>query len=141
MKEHVDRALGQQHAVATLAAMFSLVALILAGVGLYGVTAFTVLQRTNEIGVRMVLGADRRKVIRLVLLGAFKSVAIGLGIGMALVPIAGKVLSFQLYGVSLWDPLPLSVAVLSLAACALAASIVPALRATLIEPVTVLRLE
>ncbi len=141
MKEHVDRALSQPHAVATLATIFSIVALILAGVGLYGVTAFTVLQRTNEIGVRMVLGADRREVIRLVLLGAFKNVAIGLGLGIALVPMAGKVLSFQLYGVSLWDPVPLAVAVLSLAACALMASIVPALRATLIEPVTVLRLE
>ena len=141
MKEHVDRALSQQHAVATLARIFSIVALILAGVGLYGVTAFTVLQRTNEIGVRMVLGADRRDVIRLVLLGAFKSVAIGLGLGIALVPMAGKVLSFQLYGVTSWDPLALSVAVLSLAACALTAAIVPALRATLIEPVTVLRLE
>ncbi len=141
MKEHVDRALSQQHAVATLATIFSIMALILAGVGLYGVTAFTVLQRTNEIGVRMVLGADRREVIRLVLLGAFKSVAIGLGLGIALVPMAGKALSFQLYGVSLWDPLPLSVAVLSLAASALMASIVPALRAASIEPVTVLRLE
>ena len=141
MKEHVDRALSQQHAVATLATIFSMVALILAAVGLYGVTAFTVLQRTNEIGVRMVLGADRREIIRLVLLGVFKSVAIGLGLGIALVPMAGKFLSFQLYGVSLWDPLALSLAVLSLAACALTASVLPALRAASIEPVTVLRLE
>src|SRR5206468_3649622 len=80
-----------------------------AAVGLYGVTAYTVAQRTNEIGIRMALGADRGKVVDLVLRGAFKRVVAGLVLGLPLAVGAGRLLAAQLYGVSFWDPLALAV--------------------------------
>jgi predicted lysophospholipase L1 biosynthesis ABC-type transport system permease subunit len=77
MQEQVDLTFDQER-VASLAGLFGLVALLLAAVGLYGVTAYTVAQRTSEIGIRMALGADRTKVVQLVLRGAFKRVLVGL---------------------------------------------------------------
>ena len=82
MQQQVTLSFDQERAVASLAGLFGIVALLLAAVGLYGVTAYTVTQRTNEIGIRMALGADRLKVIRLVLRGAFKRVLIGLVLGI-----------------------------------------------------------
>ena len=118
-----------------------MVALILAAVGLYGVTAYTVAQRTNEIGVRIALGADRANVIRLVLQGAFRRVAVGLLLGIPLAIGAGRLIAAQLYNVSAWDPLALSVAAASLAACAFLAAIIPATRAAAISPLDALRAE
>jgi ABC-type antimicrobial peptide transport system permease subunit len=82
---------------------------IVRDVGLYGVTADTVEQRTNEAGIRMTLGADRPKVTQLVLLGGFKRVLIGLLLGLPLAVGAGRLISAQLYDVSSWDPLALTV--------------------------------
>src|SRR5437899_4509264 len=81
MQQQVDLSFDQERAVASLAGLFGIVALILAAVGLYGVTAYSVAQRTNEIGIRMALGADRTKVIDLVLRGASKRVLAGLVLG------------------------------------------------------------
>ena len=94
--------------MASLAALFGIVALLLAAVGLYGVTAYSVAQRTNEIGLRMALGADRGRVLGLVLRGAFQRVLIGLVLGVPLAIGAGRLISAQLYGVSFWDPLALA---------------------------------
>src|SRR4026207_930286 len=77
LQQQVDRSFDQQRAVASLAGLFGIVALLLAAIGLYGVTAYTVAQRTKEIGLRMALGAGRRKVLEMVLHGAFRRVAIG----------------------------------------------------------------
>ena len=104
-------------------------------------TAYTVTQRTNEIGIRMALGADRGRVIRLVLRGAFTRVAIGLALGMPLAVGAGRWISAQLYGVSFWDPLALGLAAISLAASGLFATVIPAGRATTISPTRALRTE
>jgi hypothetical protein len=82
MQQQVELSFDQECAVASLAGLFGIIALVLAAVGLYGVTAYTVAQRTNEIGIRMALGADRPKVIRLVLRGAFKRVLVGLILGL-----------------------------------------------------------
>jgi ABC-type antimicrobial peptide transport system permease subunit len=82
--------------VASLAGLFGVVALVLAAVGLYGVTAYTVAQRTNEIGIRMALGANRGNVVGMVLQGAFRRVAIGLLLGLPLAVGAGYLLSAQL---------------------------------------------
>jgi predicted permease len=141
MKDQIAMVFDQERAVASLAGLFGMVALILAAVGLYGVTAYTVVQRTSEIGIRMALGADAGGVLRLVLKGAFRMVAIGLALGIPLAIGAGRLMSAQLYGVRGWDPAALAVAVAALAVCAFAAAIIPALRAASIDPMNALRTE
>jgi predicted permease len=141
LQQQVDLSFDQQRAVASLAGLFGIVALVLAAVGLYGVTAYTVAQRTNEIGIRMALGADRGKVVDLVLRGAFKRVVAGLVLGLPLAVGAGRLIAAQLYGVSFWDPLALTVAAGSLAVCAFVAAIIPAARAASISPMNALRTE
>ena len=131
----------QERAVASLAGLFGIVALLLAAVGLYGVTAYTVAQRTNEIGIRMALGADRARVVRLVLRGAFARVLVGLVLGLPLAVGAGRLISSQLYGVSFWDPLALAIAAGALAVSAFVAAIIPASRAASISPMSALRTE
>src|SRR5713226_6328760 len=141
MQQQVELSFDQERAVASLAGLFGIVALVLAAVGLYGVTTYSVAQRTNEIGIRMALGADRPKVIHLVLAGAFKRVLVGLILGLPLAIGAGRLISAQLYGVSSWDPLALSVAAGALAICSFFAAIIPANRAASISPMNALRIE
>jgi predicted permease len=141
MQQQIALSFDQERAVASLAGLFGIVALILAAVGLYGVTAYSVAQRTNEIGIRMALGADRPRVVQLVLRGAFKRVLIGLLLGLPLAVGAGRLISAQLYGVSSWDPPALSVATISLAICSFFAAIIPASRAASISPMNALRME
>jgi predicted permease len=141
MGQQVELTFDQERAVASLAGLFGMVALLLAAVGLYGVTAYTVAQRTNEIGIRMALGADRTKVVRFVLRGALMRVAIGLALGVPLAIGAGRLISSQLYEVSFWDPLALAVAAGALAICAMAAAMIPAAVAASIRPMTALRTE
>ncbi|HEY7212956.1 MAG TPA: ABC transporter permease [Bryobacteraceae bacterium] len=131
----------QERAVAQLTGLFGLIALLLAAVGIYGVTAYTVARRTSEIGVRMALGADRFSVTRLVLRGAFMQIAIGLAIGIPAAIGASRLLAAQLYNVRSWDPAALSTAILSLGICALLATVLPARRAASIDPMTALRTE
>jgi predicted permease len=139
MQQQVDLSFDQERAVASLAGLFGIVALVLAVIGLYGVTAYTVAQRTNEIGIRMALGANRAKVVQLVLQGAFLRVTIGLIMGLPLAVAAGRLISSELYGVSSWDPLALAVAAGALAVAAFFAAIIPAIRAASISPTTALR--
>jgi len=141
MRQQVELTFDQERAVASLAGLFGIVALLLAAVGLYGVTAYSVAQKTNEIGIRMALGADRKKVMRLVLAGAFARVLVGLILGLPLAIAAGKLLSAQLYGVSWWDPPALSVATGALTLCSLVAALIPANRAASISPIDALRIE
>jgi predicted permease len=141
MQQQVELSFDEERAVASLAGLFGIVALVLAAVGLYGVTAYTVAQRTNEIGIRMALGADRPTVIQLVLRGAFKRVLAGLILGLPLAVGAGRLISAQLYGVSSWDPLALTVAAVALAICSFFAAIIPANRAASISPMNALRIE
>ena len=141
MRQQVALSFDQERAVASLAGLFGIIALLLAAVGLYGVTAYTVAQRTNEIGLRMALGADRGNVISLVLRGAFKRVIIGLLIGIPLAVAAGRLIAAQLYGVEFWDPLALTIAAGALALCAFIAAIIPAGRAASISPMSALRTE
>jgi len=141
MQQQIELSFDQERAVASLAGLFGIVALVLAAIGLYGVTAYSVAQRTNEIGIRMALGADRPKVIRLVLRGAFKRVLLGLILGLPLAVGAGRLISAQLYGVSSWDPFALTVAAVALAICSFFAAIIPANRAASISPMNALRIE
>ncbi len=141
MKDQIALVFDQQRAVAGLAGLFDAVALALAAVGLYGVTAYSVVQRTSEIGIRMAMGADSRGVLRLVLQGAFRMVAIGLALGIPIAIGCGRLISAQLYGVTAYDPVALAVSVASLAACGFAAAVIPALRAAAIDPASALRTE
>jgi predicted permease len=139
LREQVERTFDQPRAVASLAGLFGAVALVLAAIGLYGVTAYSVARRTSEIGVRMALGAGRGNVMSLVLGGAFKRVGAGLVLGVPLAVGAGYLLSAQLYGVKFWDPVALVVAAGSLSLAAFAASVVPASRAAGLAPMKALR--
>ena len=139
LEQQIALTFDQERAVASLAGLFGAVSLVLAAIGLYGVTAYSVTQRTNEIGIRMALGADTTNVVRLVLRGAFSRVAIGLLLGLPLAVGAGRLLATQLYGISFWDPLALGVAAGSLAICALIAALIPAGRAAAISPIRALR--
>jgi ABC-type antimicrobial peptide transport system permease subunit len=131
----------QQNMIATLTMLFGALGLVLVAVGLYGVMAYTVEQRTREIGVRMALGADRASVVRMVLRGAFSQIGIGLALGVPLAIGAGWLMTHQLYGVSLWDPLMLAVAALLLCAAALLASWILTRRAASVDPMVALRAE
>jgi len=141
MREQVALRFDRDRAVASLAGLFGAVALLLAAVGLYGVTAYGVAQRRSEIGIRMALGADRGRVVGLVLRGTAARVGAGLALGMPLAVAAGRLLQAQLYGVSNWDPVALGVAAGALALCASVAAIVPACRAASIAAVEALRAE
>lgn len=141
MEERVQLSFDEERATASLSGAFGVIALMLAAIGLYGVTAYTVAQRTNEIGIRMALGADRSRVMRLVLAGAYRRVVIGLILGLPLAIGAGKLISSQLYGIAAWDPLALSLAAVALGVCSFFAAIIPANRAASISPMRALRIE
>ena len=100
----------QQNMIATLTLLFGALGLVLAAVGLYGVTAYTVEQRTSEIGVRMALGANRGNVVSMILRDAFWQVGVGLAVGIPAAIGAGWAITTQLFGVKFWDPAMLSVA-------------------------------
>jgi predicted permease len=129
----------QENMIATLTMLFGVLGLVLAAVGLYGVMAYTVEQRTSEIGVRMALGADRRGVVRMVLRGAFSQAGIGLALGIPSAIAVGRLMTDQLFGVKPWDPVMLAVATLLLCAAALLACVVPASRAAGVQPMVALR--
>jgi len=131
----------QQAMIAKLTSLFGVLALILASVGLYGVTAYSVERRTAEIGIRMALGADRIKVLKLILRGAFLQVAVGLAIGIPATILGGHAMAAQLFGVKPYDPIILLITTAVLAVAALIAAIVPAQRAATLEPVQALRTE
>jgi predicted permease len=131
----------QERLITRLTGLFGLLALVLASVGLYGITAYSVERRTSEIGLRMALGANRGTVIVLVLKKALLLVALGLGIGIPVALVGGRLMSTQLYGVRTYDPLTLAVAVLVLSAFAALAGFIPAKRAASIEPMHALRIE
>ena len=131
----------QENMIATLTTLFGALGLVLAAVGLYGVLSYTVERRTGEIGVRMALGADRGRVVAMVLGGAFRQVAIGLALGLPAAIGAGKLMTTQLFGVQPWDPLMLTLAALLLGLAALVASVIPAWRAAGVQPMVALRAE
>jgi len=131
----------QQKLIATLTMLFGVLGLVLAAVGLFGVLAYIVERRTGEIGVRMALGADRGRVVGLVLTGAFLQVIIGLAIGIPAAIAAGKLMTVQLFGVQPWDPVMLTSATFLLGLVSLVASMIPAWRAACIEPMAALRTE
>lgn len=127
--------------ISRLAMLFGLLALVLAAVGLYGITSYQVTRQTGEFGVRMALGATRRNVLFMVLRGSFLQVGLGLAIGIPVAVLAARLISSQLYGVGPFDPASLLLAIAALGISAAVAALIPARRATTIEPMTALRIE
>ncbi len=141
LKEKVATQLTQQQLIAGLTSLFGILSLVLASIGLYGITAYNVGRRTGEIGVRMALGASRGDVVRLVLRGAFLLIAFGLILGIPLSLVTSRVLSSQLYGLNPFDPVPIAIAVAVLGLFGLIATLVPAQRAMRVDPMVALRCE
>jgi ABC-type antimicrobial peptide transport system permease subunit len=137
----VAQALGQARLMMWLLGIFSGVALLLATVGIYGAVAYTVKQRTGEIGVRMALGAQAADVLRLVVRQGMTPVIIGLVVGLATALALGRLLTAQLYGVSAHNPALLAATSVTFAIVALLACLIPARRASLDNPNEALRTE
>lgn len=139
MRSEVHESMFTERMTASIATLFGTLALVLAAIGIYGVVAFNVTRRTNEIGVRVALGAQRRDILALVLRSSLSLVAVAVIIGGPLAFMAGQALRSQLYGVSAHDPTLLLLALAMLVLVALAATSVPARRATRIDPLVALR--
>ena len=139
LSEVVASSLAARRFPLQLLAVFAALALVLSAVGIYGVTAYGVARRTREIGVRMAVGASGASVVRMILGGALRTVAIGVCLGTLGALTAGRLIASQLYGVGARDPLTYLVIAAVLAVVALAASGIPALRATRIDPMAALR--
>ncbi len=139
--EQVRRALSTERMLATLSAGFGTVALLLSLVGLYGVMAFVVTQRTREIGIRLALGATRAGAVWLVLRGALAIVGAGIAIALPCVWMLGGLVQAQLYGVQATDPATIIAATVVLGSAALAAALIPARRASAVSPTEALRFE
>ena len=141
MREQVSGQFIQQRLIARLSSLFGILSLLLASIGLYGVIAYNVSRRTGEIGVRMAVGAAGSAIVGLVLRGALFLTLFGLLIGLPVALAAGRFLGSQLYGLSPYDPAVLSAAVIALALSALAAALIPAVRAGTTSPMDALRAE
>jgi putative ABC transport system permease protein len=137
----IENAVAPRRLTTQLLGFFSALALTLAAIGLYGVIAQSVVQRTQEIGIRMAIGAQRRDVLTLVLFGGLRLVSIGVAIGLAGALALTRVLQTLLFGVTSHDPLTFAGNAALLITVATAACVLPALRATRVNPITALRAE
>src|ERR1700727_3063042 len=124
-----------------LAISFGLLATVLAGVGLYGVLAYSTAQRTREIGIRIALGASRLGISQLVLNDVLRLAGLGVAVAIPCSVLIGRLLQSQLFGVSATDPVTLGAVVLLIGIVALMAALVPARRASSVDPTTALRAE
>jgi ABC-type antimicrobial peptide transport system permease subunit len=141
MQVIVNESIYTDRLVAALSTAFGLLALVLTAVGLYGVISYLVTRRTAEIGIRMVLGAQPRTIVSMILAEVGFIVIAGGAVGLFGALAAGRAIQSQLFGMSGEDPLVLCAAVLVLAAVALTAACIPAIRASRVEPLTALRHE
>jgi putative ABC transport system permease protein len=141
MDEWLSNSASQPRLNTVLLGVFAAVALLIASIGIYGVLAYSVSQRTGEIGVRMALGATRRNVLLLIVTEGMIVAAIGVGTGLCGALALGRVLSSLVFGVQVHDPATFTIAAVTLTMVALAASVVPALRASRVDPMVALRHE
>ena len=141
LDDQVGEQLSEERLMARLTMLFGLLALVLASVGLYGITSYAVARRTSEIGLRMALGANRGDVVRMILRGALLQLGIGLAVGIPIVLLGGHYVADQLYQVRPYDMMSLLSAVGVLSAAAALAGFIPARRAASIDPMKALRIE
>jgi ABC-type antimicrobial peptide transport system permease subunit len=139
MEHVVAGAVARQRFSMLLLAVFAGVALVLAGVGIYGVMSYTVAQQTREIGIRMALGAQRGDVLKMTVKQGLRLVGLGLAIGLVAAFVLTRVMATLLFGISATDPLTFISISLVLLAVAIFASYIPALRATKVDPMVALR--
>jgi predicted permease len=139
--EQIDKNLAQERLFAQAYAMFGALAVLIASVGLFGLMSYSVARRTNEIGIRMALGAQRTDVLRLVMGESMALVAIGLAIGLALAIAAGRLVTALLFGLAPTDPLSISAAIVVMAVVSAVAGYLPARRASRVDPMIALHYE
>ena len=139
--EQIEQATFQERLFARLSSFFGLLALVLACVGLYGMMSYAVARRTNEIGIRMALGAEKGKILQMVLQEAMTLAALGIVIGVPAALAASRLIATMLYGLKSTDPLTIVSATAVLAAVALLAGYLPARRASRVDPMVALRYE
>ena len=139
LSKQLEESLLRERLMATLSGGFGFLAGLLATLGLYGVISYMVARRRKEIGVRIALGADRGRVIRLVLREAVLLLVVGLGIGALLAFWAGRAAATLLFGLKPYDPVSMLGAMVALSIVALASSFLPARRAAAVEPMVALR--
>jgi macrolide transport system ATP-binding/permease protein len=140
-QQQIDDRFTEERLIARLTSLFGLLALLLAAIGLYGVTAYTVVRRTPEIGIRMALGAQRGRVIGMVMRGAMLQAGIGLAVGIPVAIFCVRYVKSQLYEITSVNPQVMIGAILVLSAAAAVAGLLPARRAASIDPVQALRIE
>jgi ABC-type antimicrobial peptide transport system permease subunit len=141
LRLQTDESLRQEKLIAQLVSFFGLLGLLLSCVGLYGIMAHAVVRRTNEIGIRMALGAERRDIIWMVLKESLVLVAIGLFVGIPAAWGAAHLVSSQLFGLNPSDPVSLVTAAMLLTVVAMLAGYLPARRASRVNPLIALRYE
>jgi ABC-type antimicrobial peptide transport system permease subunit len=139
LETQVNSNFSQPEMLARLTSVFGIIALLLAAIGIYGVTAYTVERRTPEVGLRMALGASRADVLRAVLRSALSQVGLGLALGIPLALTLGRLMAAHLYQVSSSNSFVLGASLLILLAAAVVAAFIPARRAAAIEPIVALR--
>jgi predicted permease len=139
--EQIDQGTFQERLFARLSTFFALLALVLACVGLYGLTSYAVARRTNEIGIRMALGAERTRILGMVLRDALALAALGIVVGVPLALAASRLVASMLYELKPTDPITIAAATVLLAAVAVLAGYLPARRASKVDPMVALRYE